>query len=284
MKSSLTHLPLNKQKEINFITSIIKDVVNPEMIILFGSYAKGTFVEHRYVSDGVTYEYISDYDFLAITKNNTEKASTQESKIMSLTEMLEPPVNLEIHDIDYVNKGLEWGEYFWTDIVKEGIVQYDKGTIQLSEARDLSTAERKEKAQTLYNTWFPQSSEFLIDANNAANRGNYRLADFYSHQATECLYYSTLLVFTDYKPKVHNLWKLRKKAKPYSQELFHVFRAETDKEEERLFELLKQGYIDARYRTDFNISESEIGEIIKRVNLMIPIVQNICLGHINGII
>lgn len=280
MKTSFTHLQENKQSEINFITGIIKEVVNPEMIILFGSYAKGSFVEHRYISDGIKYEYISDYDFLVVTKNNPEKASTQESKIMSLTEMLEPPVNLEIHDIDYVNKGLEWGEYFWSDIVNEGILLYDKSTVQLIEPRDLTAAERKEKAQTYYNSWFPQSSEFLIDANNAADRGNYKLADFYSHQATECLYYSTLLVFTDYKPKVHNLWKLRKKAKPYSSELFHIFRAETDKEEERLFELLKQGYVDARYRSDFSISETDLRVIIERVNQMIPIVESICARHI----
>lgn len=253
------------------------------MIILYGSYAKGTYKEHRYVSKDVKYEYVSDIDFLVITKSNQDNVSVQESKIMSFTEELEQPINLEIHEIDYVNKGLEWGEYFWTDIVKEGIILYDNGNIQLSEPRVLSPAERKEKAQTFYNTWFPQSSEFLIDANNAANRGNYRLADFYSHQASECLYYSTLLVFTDYKPKVHNLWKLRKKAKPFSQELFHLFRAETDREEEHLFELLKQGYIDARYRTDFSISETELWEIIKRVTIMISIVENICKAHIDGI-
>jgi predicted nucleotidyltransferase len=65
-------LPDKKQFEIDRIKDIIIDVVNPEMIILFGSYAKGKYVEHKYNSKGITFEYISDYDFLVVTKENPE--------------------------------------------------------------------------------------------------------------------------------------------------------------------------------------------------------------------
>src|SRR5690606_21617446 len=103
---------------------------------------------------------------------------------------------------------------------------------------------------------------------------------FELHQATESLYYAVLLVFTDYKPKTHNLWKLRKKTKPYSRELFQVFRAETDKHEEYLFDLLKRGYVDARYRTDYVISREELSLLIERVALMVPIVERVCKERI----
>ncbi|WP_193311805.1 HEPN domain-containing protein [Agriterribacter humi] len=255
---------------------IIKEVVNPEMIILFGSHAKGTFVEHRYVSKGTTYEYISDYDFLVVTKNNPEKAYVQESRVMDLAERFKPPVNMEIHEIDYINKGLGWGEYFWVDIVKEGILLYNKGTVQFVEPRELTNSEKKEKAQRYFDTWFPQGQKFLKGSKFYKNEGDLKIATFELHQATESLYYTTLLVFTDYKPKTHNLWKLRKKSKTYSEELFHVFRAETDNHEKHLFELLKQGYIDARYREDFTITEGELQMLIDRITLMIPIVEKIC--------
>ena len=35
-----------------------------EKIILFGSYARGTWVEDGYVKAGITYEYKSDFDLL----------------------------------------------------------------------------------------------------------------------------------------------------------------------------------------------------------------------------
>lgn len=284
MKTSLSHLLEARQQQVLKVADIIKDVVNPEMIILFGSYAKGTYVEHRYTAkDGITYEYISDYDFLVVTNDNPEKTYIQENKIMEQADHFKPPVNLEIHEIDYVNKGLELGEYFFVDIVNEGVLLYDKGTIKFAEPRELTPLEKKEKAQRYYDTWFPQAKEFIIDANHAADRTNYKKAAFELHQATESLYYATLLVFTDYKPKTHNLWKLRKKTKPYSEELFSVFRAETDKQEEHLFDLLKRGYIDARYRTDYVITEKELATLVERVAIMESIVEKICKEKITSL-
>jgi len=63
MKSSLNHLPKVNKEQILQIVEIIKEVIVPEKIILFGSYAKGKQIEHKYqVKDGTTFEYISDYD------------------------------------------------------------------------------------------------------------------------------------------------------------------------------------------------------------------------------
>jgi len=280
MKHTLYQLPSKKQHEIRQIVDIIRGVVDPEMVILFGSYAKNRYVEHRYTSDGILYEYISDYDFLVVTKGNSEKTYVQEHKIMELTDQFEPPVNLEIHEIDFINKGLEWGEYFWVDIVKEGIVLFDKETVKFAELRELSPAEKKEKAQKYFDTWFPQAKAFLRSSVFFLNENSLSLGDFQLHQSAESLYYTVLTVFTEYKPKAHNLWKLRKKAKPHSAELHHIFRAETDKNEERLFELLKQGYIEARYDPQFVITEVDLRTLIDKVNEMVPIIEKICIEKI----
>ena len=283
MKTSLSHLPQIKQEQILQLAEIIKDVVNPEMIILFGSYAKGTYVEDKYRSkDGIKYEYISDYDFLVVTNNNEIKTYVQESLIMDRTENFESPINLEIHEINYINKGLELGEYFFVDIVKEGIVLHDKGTIEFVTPRELKEAEKREKAQRYFDTWFPQANAFIKSAIFNLKENELKVGVFVLHQAAESLYYSTLLVFTDYKPKVHNLWKLRKKSKPYSGELFSVFHAETDKNEEHLFDLLKRGYIDARYRADYFITMEELILLIDRVDRMQSIVEKICNEKISS--
>ncbi len=284
MKTSLSHLPENKQHEILRITEIIREVVQPEKIILFGSYAKGGWVEDRYTDKhGTLYEYISDYDFLVVTNNNQEKVYTQESRIMDRVDRYKPPVNLEIHELAYINKGLEDGEYFFVDIVKEGVLLYDRNNLTFASPRQLMLSEKREKAKRYFDTWFPQAGEFIIDCGHAFERGSLKKAAFELHQAAESLYYTTLLVFTDYKPKTHNLWRLRKKTKPYSKELHEVFRAETDKKEEHLFDLLKRGYIDARYRTDYVILQEELIILIRRVRMMVPIVEKICVERIDSI-
>lgn len=285
MKTSITHLPENKQYEITRIVDIIRDVVKPEKIILFGSHAKGTYVEHRYqTKDGIIHEYISDYDFLVVTKDNPEKTYVQESKIMDRVDHFNPPVNLEIHDIDYINEGLSWGQYFFTDIVKEGILLYDSKSVQFVEPRILTAVEEREKAQRYLDIWFPTSSGFLEGVKFYLTKNELKIGAFNLHQAAESLYYSLLLVFTGYKPKTHNLWKLRKKTKAYSDDLFLVFRAETDKTEEYLFELLKKGYVEARYKQDqYNITSEELAELIRRVELMASIVNKICKEKIDSI-
>lgn len=283
MKTSLSHLPENKQHEIQHIAEIIREVANPEKIILFGSYAKGTYTEHRYTGrDGIRYEYISDYDFLVVTKNNTEKAYELEDQVVNRARKFQPPVNLEIHEIDYINEGLDFGQYFFTDIVKEGVLLYDKGSVQFSTPRELTPSEQKDVSQRYFNKWFKRGSAFSKGVLGYLREKDLNEGVFTLHQATESFYYATLLVYTGYKPKTHNLGKLRQQAKRLSEELYLIFPAESSKHEKHLFDLLKRGYVDARYRDDYAINEEELKELLERVDQMKFLVEKICKEKIQS--
>jgi predicted nucleotidyltransferase len=65
MKTTLSHLPQHKQDQLKALTQIILDKVPAEMIILFGSYARGDWVEDYQEK----YEYVSDFDILIVTKD-----------------------------------------------------------------------------------------------------------------------------------------------------------------------------------------------------------------------
>ena len=284
MKTSLSHLPKTKQVQILKVVEIIKDVAAPEKIILFGSYARGNFVEHRYTGkNGIIYEYISDYDFLIVTKENNIKDYELEDIIINKTEHYKVPVNLQIHEIDYINKGLQFGQYFFTDIVREGILLYDSGTVLFSNLVELTPTEEKKVSENYFRIWYNRYQEFFIDATNAFKRNSFNKAIFELHQATESLYYAVLLVFTGYKPKSHNLHKLRKYSKQFSEELFLVFPVEHDKNEKHLFDLLKSAYIDARYKDDFIIGKEEVQSIIDKIKKMRIIIERLCLERIDDI-
>jgi predicted nucleotidyltransferase len=45
MKTTLSHLPEDKQEELKSLAEIILEKVPAEMIILFGSHARGDWVE-----------------------------------------------------------------------------------------------------------------------------------------------------------------------------------------------------------------------------------------------
>ncbi len=279
MKKSLSHLPKHKQEELKEIASILK--VNPgvEMIILFGSYARGDWVEDVYTEGHITYEYKSDFDVLIIVKNrlytrriitwDKVKSAINHSRIISTW------ATLIVHDIKEVNKALSRGQYFFTDIRKEGILLYDSKRFKLAKAQKLSPEERKQTAQEDFKNWFTSAKEFLVGFDFYFKRRSYKVAAFLLHQATERFYTTILLVFTHYKPKEHNIDKLGKQVSNLDPRFLPVF-PRTTPEEKRLFELLQKAYIDARYNPKYKITKKELEYLAERVKKLQRVTKEVC--------
>lgn len=277
MKTSLPHLTPENQSEILQIAEVIKEVIKPEKIILFGSYAKGDQVDDTYFENGVRYQYISDYDFLVIPKDNSSKEYVIQDKIVNRFRHLRIPVNIIVHDIKYVNEGLAEAQYFFTDVIKEGILLFDSGTAHLQTARELTPAEQKVISQRYFDQWYATGTDFLDAVSFYLQRGKLKLSAFMLHQAAENFYNTILLVFTGYKPKTHNLDKLRQYAKHISEELFAIFPFPTENDEEKhLFDILKRGYIDARYKEDFTPTSGDIEKLLVKLMQIKQVVKELC--------
>ena len=283
-ENPLQHLPQTKQDEINTVLDIIIKEADPAKVILFGSHATGKWVDSSIQHDGITLTYESDYDFLVVTKKKSEKEQAIISHIENkCNEDLKGITSILVHSIDYINTGLSYGQYFFIRILSEGITLFDDGQFEFLVPKKLSIAELKTRSQNYFDIWFPMGNEFLIDAENAFNRGSYRISLFYLHQATENLYATVMLVFSGYKPTVHNLNKLRKYAKHLNYELYSLFLTPPEDEEEyRLFELLRKGYVEARYSRDFEISKKDCNKILIKVDRMKSLVENICFEKISS--
>ena len=126
MKRSLAHLPTHKREELKEIVSIITSKVEVEMVILFGSYARGNWVEDTYTEGHITYEYKSDYDILVVVK---EKADANRLNLwrhveaaIHHTRPIKTWVTTIVHGLNEVNRELSMGQYFFTDIKKEGVL------------------------------------------------------------------------------------------------------------------------------------------------------------------
>lgn len=284
MKTSLSHLDISKQEQILHIVEIIKEEASPEKIILFGSHARGNWVDDAYMEDGIHYTYISDYDFLVVIKKENHKESQIISSIQNRCKRYHNDVMPIIHDIEYINEGLRIGQYFFTDIIADGVLLFDSGIFHFKEPAILTPWEEKERAEEYFSIWYPQGTGFLRTANHALQDNDHKIAAFLLHQATESFYCAALLVYTGYKPKTHNLEKLRAYAKHIAEDLHNLFLTPDDDEHEKhLFDLLKRGYIDARYKKDYIITEEELKELISKVTTMQEIVKAICEEKINSL-
>lgn len=189
------------------------------------------------------------------------------------------PVQFINDDIKIVNKYLEEGRYFYTQIKQEGIVLYNSGKYKLARRRKLNYAEIKEQAQEYFDEKLNEANEFLVDTINAFNRGNYKRASFYLHQACENYYYAIRLTYTLRNNKQHNLSKLSSSVRSYSEDLKTVFPQDT-LEEKRLFTLLKAAYVDARYNPYFVVTKEDIDQLTPKVELLRDITKRICKSKI----
>lgn len=284
MKDSIAYLPKDKQEDLNFLVKeILKRLPQTEFIILYGSYARGNYVRRslRIEDGGIPTVKISDYDIYVITSGiNSKKVETVLDNVEDIFFAgkdfdRDTPVEFINDDIKMLNKYLEEGRYFYTQIKQEGVVLYNSGKYKLARRRKLNFAEIKEQAQEYFNEKLNEANEFLVDTINAYNRENYKRASFYLHQACENYYYAIRLTFILRNNKQHNLSKLSSSTKRYSEDLVTVFPQDT-LEEKRLFILLKAAYVEARYNPYFVVTKEDIDELVPKVELLRNITIRIC--------
>lgn len=283
MKTSISHLPDHKQEELTALTRIITENTPAEMVILFGSHARGDWVEDFQENT----EYVSDYDILVITK---DRKSAKDGEIWwNLGKKLsgnEENTRTTIiqHSIGFVNDKIERNQYFFVDILKEGIVLFDSGKCKLAEPKNLNPEERQKKAKEQFASWFDSANNFFETFEFHFHKGEtkhsyYNNAAFELHQTTERFYVATLLVFTDYKPKIHDIEKLGNQVEKLHPHFATVFPKNTP-EEKRLFELLQKAYIDSRYNMNYKIEKANLEYLGERIKLLRDLTERICRERI----
>jgi predicted nucleotidyltransferase/HEPN domain-containing protein len=285
MKKSLSHLPKHKRDELKTLTEVITERVDADFVILFGSYARGDWVEDRSIGDdGILYEYKSDYDILVVARNprryeyndSPEKIDRKAKALGVRTDL-----SLIFHSVAEFKKAVNKGKYFFVDVVKDGIMLYSSGRVALPEIKELSPEERKHYAQMDFDNWFESANDFLFGFEKYIEVKKYKIAAFNLHQATERFYTTVLLTFSSYKPKLHDLEKLGIRVQAFCPELKDIFPQETQKEKD-LFDLLKRAYVEARYSMSYEITKQELEYLAKRVIKLRDLTEKLCKEKIES--
>jgi HEPN domain-containing protein/predicted nucleotidyltransferase len=288
MKKSLAHLPKRKHYELALVRdTILEKFSDVQMIILFGSYARDTWVEEKYTKGHITYEYKSDFDILVITESkkqaNNISGQHRIEDFIENNEKIETPVSIIYHHITLVNQRLVEGQYFFSDIKKEGILLYDSKKFKLERRRKLDPTKRKQIAEDDFKYWFKMAKEFYGLYKAALEKRWYKRGAFLLHQATEHAYTAILLVFRGYKPKVHNIKTLGRRAGSCDPQFLTVFPKGTA-EQKRMFKLLQKAYVDARYKPSYRITRNELEYLAKRVKMLQKLTKKICTMKIDSFI
>lgn len=284
MKTSLPQRSEHVAEQLAAITSVIRELVGDDlvMLILFGSYARGDWVRDRYVEDNITYTYESDFDLLVVTEDRASATVDGEFRLCDVIArrlhrqgLDRPSSTVIVEDIEHLNKDLQRGNYFVTDIKKEGVLLFDSGRHTLAEACPIDPAESQKHIRDDFEHWFTSAGNFLIDFQNAFDRHDANNAAFHLHQATERFLNAVVLTFSRYKPKTHDIEKLDRQASNLHVDFFKVF-PRANEQQKRCFDLLKKAYIDARYKRDFAITKEELEYLAGRVKKLQELAKRIC--------
>ncbi|GJD36693.1 HEPN domain-containing protein [Methylobacterium aerolatum] len=246
-------------------------------MILYGSYARGGWVENR--SSG----YFSDYDLLIVVDH---ESLVEESEIWDavrdriaqdifLKPTFYPEVSFIIHSYADLNDQLARGRPFFADIAREGIVLYEATGYPLATAGLLTPEVRREEEWLHFDTWFAGAENRFFLARVAIAHGMTKEAAFELHQVAEQLYHCTMLVLTLYSPKLHALRRLRRMAEGLDLRLVEAWPRRTHMER-KPFNLLHDAYVKARYSRHYAITRDELDWLVERLTVLQRIVSDIC--------
>jgi predicted nucleotidyltransferase/HEPN domain-containing protein len=297
MRTDLDHLPSTKQRELERVVAIIFEELADALstatgkrkaarigkIILYGSYARGGWVDEPHTAKG----YQSDYDLLIIVNRQelTDRAdywSRVDERLdreRAITATLRTPVNIIVHTLQEVNDGLAHGRYFFIDIAKDGVALYQADESELHTPKPKTPKQALAMAKEYFEEWFPEAMKRYEGAVFHRDRGHSKQAAFDTHQTAEFLYHCVLLVTTFYTPHVHNLAFLRTQAERLDYRLFNVWPRDTRKER-AMFEKLKDAYVKARYSKHYRITQEELTWLGAQVEELGRVVHTVCSERI----
>lgn len=289
MKRSIKHFPKQTQEELNYLLGLMRHYIKRgNMIILYGSYARRSYVlwDER-VEFGIHTSYQSDYDILVVVSdlNNKLTEDILRDKVLGSYENYfsgrrHAIPRFIVENINALNANLERSQYFFTDVVKEGIMLYTDKKFALASPRKLNYREIKEVAEQEFRIYYPSAVSLLKAVKTYfLDNQDYLNAAFLLHQVAEKFYYSILLVCTNYRPKNHKLRELQSMVKSFSRDLSFVFPQDTEQARES-YDLLCSAYIEARYNKHYEVGRDMIVYLASRLDFLREATHRLCMEKI----
>ncbi|MGQ0588672.1 MAG: HEPN domain-containing protein [Sphingosinicella sp.] len=292
MRTNIDHLPQVQQDELARVSRILMAEFEEATaratqpwrkngkiykIILFGSYAREDWVDEP--DNG----YQSDFDLLIVVSHR-DLTEIADYWYVAEDNILRDPaigrlVNIIVHSIDEVNQALKRGEYFWVDIVRDGIALYELPQHELATPMPLTPADAYTMAAAYLEDWLGKVDSAIKLASFAQSEGVLKDAAFLLHQATERAYDCYLLVRTHYFPRSHNIKFLRSLAEDNEPRLIDAWPRAT-KLDRRRFELLKRAYVEARYSANYEISREDLDVLSSCVRRLRDLVEAVSIERL----
>lgn len=280
LEDIIDKLSLKEQDELELITERIKNAGSVDMIILYGSYARGEQVRNFD-------RKMSDYDILVITSVCNEKSIKRIKYLLgALFQDIERNVSCEVESFEKVTKRFKENYYFYADVRRDGVVLYKKGNAELPEPENLTIAKQLEISKKYLTMWF-EALQMNFDASGMFKKRALekkqpsfnKKAVFELQQCVENCHKTIELVHERYAPKEHRLGNLRNRIKKIAPEIYSFFPIRNE-EQKKDYKYLDEAYIRARYDDAYLVTESQLDYWMEEAKRLMNYTDQICKEHI----
>lgn len=293
MKSNLDYLPDRQHRELDRITGHLLTGFEAAVaggtqawrrgakiykIILFGSYARGDFVDEP--QNG----YLSDFDILVVVSDE-KLTDTADYWFETEEKIARDPaigriVNLIVHDLAEINAALDAGQYFFREVIEQGVVLYEMPGHPFHPPKPLTPQAELDLGEMYYGKILDTVQTSFETAIFQISKGDHldwpHKAAFNLHQTVEACYIAVLLLTGFYAPRSHNILFLRSQAEAKAPSLIPVWPRDT-RAARKPFGKLKRAYVDARYNQEtFHITQAELEDLKASTETLIGLVRAVC--------
>jgi HEPN domain-containing protein/predicted nucleotidyltransferase len=272
---AIPHLPAIKQRQLDEIVGIIRDMAEVERVILYGSHARGDWV------DDPVGGYLSDLDILVLVASPAlaaDEALWADCQERAREVAGDTPVSLIVHTVDDVREQLARGNSFFRDVMTEGVALYDAARVTIT-IPELTPAMHHALAREAFQRYFDHAAQLYRSFERNLAHGSLAIAAFELHQVAETLCKAVLVVFTAYLPKLHDLDELGRRCTRACPNLGPLVPRDAPNGK-RLAALLRAAYVDARYCFAFEASREELKALARYVSAFRVRAEHACQEHL----
>lgn len=313
--TNIDDLPSHIQDELGQIVKIIKKAtIDAKMVWLFGSFARGEQIDDVNVRpDGIVTEYHSDLDLLLVVKQEgtgggraKQRHKNEVLRALETRDVVKPRIHAIFVETKRFDEALGEGQFFYSDIVKEGRLLWDQGH-PLVEPKNMDDPQlRRRLSEGYFHKYYKLAMSFRQGFEFYYQTGNYSIGLFTLHQMCEHLFHTMLLVYTNYKPRTHDLnglgqdcgavfppiinafhdvpyREMKSKTPNGCRGLFHVQSdPANDTPEQKLWRLLQAAYVDSRYEINFKVEPEEAEALGQKVERLQKVIHKACLEKVQS--
>jgi uncharacterized protein len=275
LAKTIPHLPAIKQRQLCAIVRIIRATADVERVILYGSHARGDWV------DDPANGYLSDFDLAILITSPAladDEALWADCQERAREVAGDTPVSLIVHTVDDVREPLAQGSSFFRDVLTEGVALYDAGRVAIT-VPELTPAMHHVLAEACLQRYFDHAAQLYRSFERNLAHGSHAIAAFELHQVAETISKAVLVVFTAYLPKLHDLDELGRRCTRACPNLGPVVPQDAP-DRKHLGGLLRAAYVDARYSFTFEISREHLEMLARYLRAFRARAERACQEHL----